>query len=78
MTEENIFIIPESGYGEFDDYFNSCYDAAEGELMEKYPKKCEDDDFRIGGACDIAEKETMKHIRSLGYDKVVDHKGDEL
>jgi hypothetical protein len=44
--------------------------VAESRLVDKYGYENLSDDQRIGGACEIAEEETIKHIESLGYEIV--------
>ena len=82
--DEDIFIIPESGYGRFDSYFNRCYNEATNELREKNSHWIDEngdikDEYQhdyIGEACDMAEIETIEYIKSLGY-KVVNSDGSD-
>lgn len=71
--------LPVTGFGEYQDYFEDCYNKAEKQLLKDNPKWASDeyDDERIGGACNIAVKKTLKHIKSLGI-TVVYPKDEEL
>lgn len=65
MTSEpkTIFIMPESGYGEFQDYFEARYNEVVGKVPEMGPS-------HVDNACEIADEATEAYIKSLGYEIV--------
>jgi len=75
---KELFVLPKTGFGEFDDRFNSYYDWAEDELRKTNPHWVDSDgnikeeyqDDCIGQACELAQEYLFDYLELLGYEIV--------